>query len=462
VADVLEKFIGLGKMAGRIVRGAKSGNKNNPDAGVLHVVTEKFSDSKEPQDILLQPEAAPATEITVTGVTFTAGSEVVLSSEASAFSGVAPGDMIRPGTFSGPFFRISKLEICARVIISEPCTLSSGDSSWTGVAQVHKVEFGRTSVFSYEHSEASPAFSYETKTDRWELAAGASSKRLGPHLLKSSESSNIRDGVSVVPIASSDPTAQDVDIIGVLKKTLPQVPVDSLFVTLSPVPYPSPLSGAAGGARFQLEAKYPGQPTYRLQKADEDYVLSYTNNPLYDGYRPLPAEATQANIHALKEFSITQSLPEDFTGSLAINDVTYIWGESLVIDVGGQRLAHNTDYMVDASSGTVTFLEDTGEDSLVASVLTELPGTYSGLVLKTAPVLFAEAKLSDTRIRQIYGEYVDAKRAAKESTAGVTFDTLAKQLRQQAEKLEASHPGRSVDYNVVMKNGKPTLKPVLR
>ncbi len=74
----------------------------------------------------------------------------------------------------------------------------------------------------------------------------------------------------------------------------------------------------------------------------------------------------------------------------------------------------------------------------------------------------AEAKLSDTRIRQIYGEYVDAKRAAKESTAGVTFDTLAKQLRQQAEKLEASHPGRSVDYNVVMKNGKPTLKPVLR
>ena len=70
--------------------------------------------------------------------------------------------------------------------------------------------------------------------------------------------------------------------------------------------------------------------------------------------------------------------------------------------------------------------------------------------------------LSEARIRQIYGEYVAAKRSVKESTAGVTFDGLAKQLRQQAEKLEASHPGRKVDYDVVVKNGKPTLKPILR
>lgn len=74
----------------------------------------------------------------------------------------------------------------------------------------------------------------------------------------------------------------------------------------------------------------------------------------------------------------------------------------------------------------------------------------------------AGAGLSESRIRQIYGEYVDAKRQVRESTAGVTYDALAKQLRQQAEKLEASNPGRKVDYNVVMKNGKPTLKPVLR
>ncbi|MRG97595.1 MXAN_5187 C-terminal domain-containing protein [Polyangium spumosum] len=70
--------------------------------------------------------------------------------------------------------------------------------------------------------------------------------------------------------------------------------------------------------------------------------------------------------------------------------------------------------------------------------------------------------LSDARIRQIYAQYVEAKRAAKESTAGVTYEGLAKQLRQQAEKLKASHPQKSVDYSVVMKDGKPTLKPILR
>ena len=73
-----------------------------------------------------------------------------------------------------------------------------------------------------------------------------------------------------------------------------------------------------------------------------------------------------------------------------------------------------------------------------------------------------EESLSDARVRQIYVQYVEAKRAAKESTAGVTYEALAKQLRQQAEKLKATHPQKSVDYNVVMKDGKPTLKPILR
>lgn len=73
------------------------------------------------------------------------------------------------------------------------------------------------------------------------------------------------------------------------------------------------------------------------------------------------------------------------------------------------------------------------------------------------------AGLSEARMRQIYGQYVDAKRAVKESTAGLTYDTLAKQIRQRTEKLEASNPGRKVvDYDVTMKDGKPILKPTMR
>jgi hypothetical protein len=73
-----------------------------------------------------------------------------------------------------------------------------------------------------------------------------------------------------------------------------------------------------------------------------------------------------------------------------------------------------------------------------------------------------ETELSEQRLKQIYSQYVNAKRAASESTAGITFEKLAQSLKSQAEKLKAAHPTRSVDYRVVMKNGKPVLKPILR
>jgi hypothetical protein len=70
--------------------------------------------------------------------------------------------------------------------------------------------------------------------------------------------------------------------------------------------------------------------------------------------------------------------------------------------------------------------------------------------------------LSDQRIRQIYAKYVESKRATQESTAGVTFDKLAASLRAQANKLRSSHPSRAIDYEVVIKDGKTHLKPVLK
>ncbi|MEO7327739.1 MAG: MXAN_5187 C-terminal domain-containing protein [Minicystis sp.] len=70
--------------------------------------------------------------------------------------------------------------------------------------------------------------------------------------------------------------------------------------------------------------------------------------------------------------------------------------------------------------------------------------------------------LPDQRIRQLYSKYVDAKRAANESTAGVTYEKLAETLRAQANKLRSAHPAKQVDYEVVMKDGRPHLKPILR
>ena len=65
-------------------------------------------------------------------------------------------------------------------------------------------------------------------------------------------------------------------------------------------------------------------------------------------------------------------------------------------------------------------------------------------------------------MRQIYAKYVEAKRSANESTAGMTYEKLAETLRAQADRLKVSHPAKSIDYDVVIKDGKTLLKPVLR
>jgi hypothetical protein len=78
------------------------------------------------------------------------------------------------------------------------------------------------------------------------------------------------------------------------------------------------------------------------------------------------------------------------------------------------------------------------------------------------PAAATDGALPDQRLRQIYAKYVEAKRSANESTAGVTYEKLAETLRAQASRLKASHPAKSIDYDVIIKDGKTLLKPVLR
>jgi len=79
-----------------------------------------------------------------------------------------------------------------------------------------------------------------------------------------------------------------------------------------------------------------------------------------------------------------------------------------------------------------------------------------------APGTSAEGDIPEQRLRQIYAKYVETKRAANESTAGVTYEKLAERLRAQTTKLRASYPTKSIDYEVVMKDGKAHLKPIVR
>jgi hypothetical protein len=76
--------------------------------------------------------------------------------------------------------------------------------------------------------------------------------------------------------------------------------------------------------------------------------------------------------------------------------------------------------------------------------------------------LAPDGELSPARLRQIYGQYVEAKRKANESTATITYDKIAANLRETAKQLKSKHKGRDVDFEVVLKNGRPMLKPIVK
>ncbi len=78
-----------------------------------------------------------------------------------------------------------------------------------------------------------------------------------------------------------------------------------------------------------------------------------------------------------------------------------------------------------------------------------------------APAARSPADLSDDRLRQIYSQYVQTRRAQNESTATLTYDAMAKSLRESSAKLREKH-GKSVDFEVAVKDGKTILKPVVK
>jgi hypothetical protein len=82
------------------------------------------------------------------------------------------------------------------------------------------------------------------------------------------------------------------------------------------------------------------------------------------------------------------------------------------------------------------------------------------VVAAPAPVPRKE-DLPDDRVRQLYAQYVETKRKQNESTAAITYEGIARTLRDSSAKLREKH-GKAVDFEVTVKDGKTILKPVLK
>ncbi len=85
----------------------------------------------------------------------------------------------------------------------------------------------------------------------------------------------------------------------------------------------------------------------------------------------------------------------------------------------------------------------------------------------TAPVAAAprpagDGGLSEQKIKAIYDAYVMAKKRCGEDTRAVTLDAVASSLKKQVPALMKQHNAKSVEFKVVIKDGKAILRALPR
>jgi len=74
----------------------------------------------------------------------------------------------------------------------------------------------------------------------------------------------------------------------------------------------------------------------------------------------------------------------------------------------------------------------------------------------------ARAGVSDERVKQLHSKLVDAKRRTRDASR-VTEEGLARSLRAAEAKLREQHgTARHIDFDVVVKNGKAVVKPIVK
>jgi hypothetical protein len=76
------------------------------------------------------------------------------------------------------------------------------------------------------------------------------------------------------------------------------------------------------------------------------------------------------------------------------------------------------------------------------------------------PAATSASELSDEKLKSVYNAYVAAKRNNKEDTSKMSYDSIAASLRKQVPELMKQHGAKSVEFKVVIKDGKAVLKAV--
>jgi hypothetical protein len=90
-----------------------------------------------------------------------------------------------------------------------------------------------------------------------------------------------------------------------------------------------------------------------------------------------------------------------------------------------------------------------------------IPGTTPTRPAAPKPGPVAAAPAVDDRVRELHARLIEAKRQTQDNAA-VTMEGLAKSMKATEAKLREQHKNRKIDFDVVIKDGKAVLKPIVR
>jgi hypothetical protein len=71
-------------------------------------------------------------------------------------------------------------------------------------------------------------------------------------------------------------------------------------------------------------------------------------------------------------------------------------------------------------------------------------------------------KLAETEMRALYDQYVAAKKRCHEDVSKLSYEAVARSVAKQVPELMAKHNASSVDFKVVVKDGRAVLKAIPR
>jgi hypothetical protein len=72
----------------------------------------------------------------------------------------------------------------------------------------------------------------------------------------------------------------------------------------------------------------------------------------------------------------------------------------------------------------------------------------------------AASSVDDQRLRDLHARLQQAKQQTNE--ANVSYEGLARSVRATEAKLREQHKNRKIDFDVVIKDGKAVVKPIVR